>query len=344
MSFLKDDEFFLLMDIAATASPDPLRVSLEPEQRYHHIDEEGLKALAGAGIRTTLPFQLIWKETETAPGVYDWSYLDGYVERARRVGLKTILFTTTCGYPDWMPDWWFVKTATGAVHREALSPWVPEAMQANEDFIRLQMQHFQADDILVASAQLTVGETVLLNEAAFYDDAAVASYRYRTDSEDVPDPADAATNEWLMETYLEMLVRQQTLLANNPNHEIFVMLHPAISDFGYYGNGNKWITEILHELKRSIPEVSINHIYYTWVQWQNYWQRMGLWRMQFQENVFGGAEYAEGLKNTTPLAIEQGLRGQIIAPCYPGIHDHVEPWMVEEVKAAQALWMAARSI
>jgi hypothetical protein len=129
------------------------------------------------------------------------------------------------------------------------------------------------------------------------------------------------------------------VLAAQPEREIWMMLHPAIANFaGLYGNGNRWIESILLNLKTQLEPVTINHIYYTWIQWQPYWQVMNSWRERFDERVFGGAEYAEGLPITTPHAIQQGLRGQILAPCYPGIHDHVEPWMLDNIRTAQCLW------
>lgn len=348
MPFLQDDEFFLLMDLATVGSYNPLAVGdMNDMRRYNHIPLDGLKQLHDCGVRTTMPFQFIWKETEIRPGIFDWSYLDNYVNTAAKAGMKTILFTTTAGYPDWFPDDWFVRTSTPGgykVNRGVLSPWNLEAMQANNAMNKILMGRYSCKHCLVVSAQLTVGETVLLNEPAFYDPAAIRSYQEFSDTEELPNPSDNMTNTWLRESYLNMLVYQQSLLAKNEFKEIFVMLHPAIADMGFYGNGCNWISDILAELTRKIEGVKINHIYYTWIQWTGYWQKMNHWRQLFDENVFGGAEYAEGLPVTTPTAIQNGLRGQIIAPCYPEIHDHLEPWMLENIRNAQNTWMSARAV
>lgn len=347
MPFLNSSEFYLLMDNSYTADPKGLEYpypTLKPVDRYVHISLDGLKMLRDAGIQTTMPFKNVWDETEIEPGVYDWSYLDEYCNKAAIAGMKTILFTCTNGYPARFPDDWFVKDAKGVVHRECLSPWNKEAMDANCAYIYETKKRYSCKNCLVASAQLSVGETVLLNEPVFYDDCAIMSFKRYADTDELPTPDDPRTEAWLLESYLEMLTRQQGILVKNEFREIFIMLHPAIADFaGLYGNGNKWIEEILYELKRVLDPVKINHIYYTWIQWPQYWPLMNRWRMLYEENVFGGAEYSEGIPMTTPNAIAQGLRGQIISPCYPGIHDNgVEPWMVANIKNGMNMWLNSR--
>jgi len=348
MPFLHDDEFYLLMDLPWIGDSNPLSHPQMPVERFRHIDEEGLKKLRDVGIQTTMPFECIWNEIETEKGVYDWSYLDNYVNKAARVGMKTILFTPMHGYPDWFPDDYFVQTrdpqGNNVVQRGALSPWNWEALGELNDFNRLMMKRYSCSRCLVVSSQLSCGETVLLNEPAFYDPRAVKSYQEFADTDEEPDPADNSTNVWLLDSYLKMLVYQQSLLAENEFKEIFVMLHPAIADMpGLYGNGCNYISEILSELTRQIEGVKINHIYYTYIQWSQYWGSMNFLKERYNENVFGGAEYAEGIPTTTPYAIRNGLRGQILAPCYPGVHDHgVENWMLNHISLGQELWLKSK--
>lgn len=348
MPFLHDDEFFLLMDLPWIGDGNPLSHPQMPEKRYKHIDEEGLKKLRDVGIQTTMPFECVWKEIEIEKGVYNWSYLDNYVNKAARVGMKTILFTPMHGYPDWFPDDYFVQTrdkeGNNVVQRGALSPWNWEALGELNNFNRLMMERYSCSRCLVVSSQLSCGETVLLNEPAFYDPLAVKSYQEFCDTDEEPDPSDNSANIWLLDSYLKMLVYQQSLLSQNEFKEIFVMLHPAIADMqGLYGNGCNFIPEILSELTRQILGVKINHIYYTWIQWQPYWGFMNFMKQRYNENVFGGSEYAEGIPTTTPYAIRNGLRGQIIAPCYPGVHDHgVEGWMLNNISLGQELWLKSK--
>ena len=349
MPFLHEDEFYLLMDIPWHGDGNPLHVAEHTEFKTHHIAEEGLKKLRDVGIQTTMPFECDWSEIEVKQGEYDWQYLDDYVNRAARVGMKTILYTPMHGYPSWFPNEYFVqcRDAEGnyVVHREALSPWNWEALGELNDFNKLMMERYSSSRCLVANSQLSCGETVLLNEPAFYDPAAIKSFHDFSDSEDLPDKDDPMTNTWLLDSYQKMLVYQQSLIAQNEFKEIFIMLHPAIADMtSLYGNGCNFIPEILGELKRKIAGVKINHIYYTWIQWNMYWNLMSYWGQLFGEDVFGGAEYAEGIPTTTPYAIQNGLRGQIIAPCYPGIHDHgVEEWMLNHIRMGQNMWMSSKS-
>lgn len=340
MSFLKDDEFFLLMDLRQVGStrPDGGLDFDSIDLTVNHISDDDMRRLRDVGIQTTLPFDCKWGEFEPTRGAYNWRYYDEYVAKAERCGLKTLLFDAT-HYPDWFPDDWYVWDSNSQVHKEALSPWCTEAQEACNEFTQRLIDRYTSDRCMVASAHLRCGETVLLNEAAFYDPHARASFKQIYGSDAEPVPMDPATEDWLEQSYIDMLVNHQQVLASQPEHEIWVMLHPAIANFaGLYGNGNKWIESILLNLKTQLEPVTINHIYYTWIQWQPYWQMMTSWRARFDERVFGGAEYAEGLPITTPHAIQQGLRGQILAPCYPGIHDHVEPWMLDNIRVAQSLW------
>ena len=337
MPFLNNSEHFLLMDIAALSGTDPSNYPLVPLEQYEHRTLDELKQLRDVGIQTTMNFQTVRKFIETAPGVYDWSYLDGYVNRATIAGMKCLLFTTTHGYPDWYPDDYFAKCADG-VHREALSPWNEEAMADNNAFThKLIERYYSENHCMVISSQQSVGETAYLNMPAFYDPAAIKSYQDYSETDGTPSPNDPVTNLWMLYSLSKMLVEQQSIMAKQ-NNEIWLMLHPAIADMGYYGNGCNWIDELEYDLTQRIPGVKINHLYYTWIQWAAYWSKMNSLRDKYHEDVFGGAEYAEGVPVTTPQAIAQGLRGQIIAPCYPGIHEHLEPWMLENIKAAQKLW------
>jgi hypothetical protein len=342
MGFLNDSEFFLLMDLES-------RLDGERGQDWHNnlevrspspIDEDAMKRLREAGIQTTIPFSMRWNEIEDKDGNWEWGAFDEYVERANRAGLK-VLLQTASHYPDWFPDDWYVKTVK-KIERVALSPWCEEAMARNNDFSQRVIDRYNSDTVMVQSVQLRCGETLLLNEAAFYDEHALASYKKYAGSSEVPVPGEPYTEGWLRASYIKMVVDQQRVMASQKQREIWCMLHPVIADFGFYGNGCNWIYEILTSIKLSLSPVKINHIFYTWIQWPAFWPAMQQLREAFQEDQFGGAEYAEGLKTTTPAAIEQGLRGHILAPCYPGVHDALEDWMLDAIKVSQSQWMASR--
>lgn len=345
MAFLDNDEFIILMDIASINDLSQPGIYLDkPYGRYKHISRSELKMLFDAGIKTTMPFQNIWSETETSPGVYDWTYLDTYVEQANNIGMKTMLFTNTHGFPKWFPEDYFPVDENKIVHREALSPWNQEALSKNLEFIRVVMERYSSKENLVISSQLNCGETAFLNIPAFYDKHAIKSFQEYSKSDRIPNKNDPEINHWYYASLLSMILDQQMLLAQNQHNEIYTAMHPAIADMKYWGNGNCYIDQFLIELTKNIPQVKINHFYYTWVQWGTYWKKMSDWGNRFSENIFGGAEYAEGLPKTTPLAIQNGLRGQIMAPCYPTMHDHVETWMCDNIVASINLFKQKKEV
>ena len=169
MGFLKDNEFFLLMDIAYTGGEDPTKYPLMPLDQCEHRTLEELKQLRNAGIQTTMNFQTVRKNIEVAPGQFDWSYMDDYVNRATIADMKILLFTTTHGQPDWLPDEFFVKCEDG-VHREALSPWNTEAQANNNEFTqKLINRYFSQNHCMIINSQLCVGETVLRARVSCYN-------------------------------------------------------------------------------------------------------------------------------------------------------------------------------
>jgi hypothetical protein len=343
MSFLKDNEYLILMDINAFLDGNPGQDwHKNKEIRIPWVySEDDFKRLRDAGIQTVTPFHMHWEEIETEPGVFNWDIYDNYIEIAERAGLK-VMIQTASHYPQWFPDDWYIKTVTG-IEKVALSPWCDEAMDRNLDFNQRLIDRYASTNRLVYSVQLRCGETVLLNEAAFYDDHALAAFKQYAGSDMTPVPGEPFTEGWLRASYIKMIVDQQRVLATQQHREIWMMLHPVIADFGYYGNGNNWIYEILLSLKLALSPIKISHIFYTWAQWPTYWEKMRYLRDAFDEDQFGGAEYTEGLKITTPAAIEQGLRGHILAPCYPGVHDKLEDWMLDNIRTAQAQWEASRA-
>jgi hypothetical protein len=66
---------------------------------------------------------------------------------------------------------------------------------------------------------------------------------------------------------------------------------------------------------------------------------MNRWKNQYNEQVFGGAEYAAGVVDSTKAAIEQNIRGLLIGPCHPYTgYRRIEPWMLDKIQEACQLW------
>jgi hypothetical protein len=224
-----------------------------------------------------------------------------------------------------------------------LSPWCVEAMEYSNNFYQLMASRYCKSGVaLVANSWLTNGETMYMNEAAFYDDCALLSYQaFCGDPTAEPVPDDPTTEEWLKNSYIGTMMEQQRILYNSGDHnEVFTFVHPAIAMMaGLYGNGCKFLPQYLRELRVTFPDAVINQIYYTWVQFQSLWPLMNALRGSFNTQVWGGAEYCTGTPTTTPLAVQQGLRGQLIAPCHPWSgFNHIQGWMTDNIKRAMKLW------
>jgi hypothetical protein len=135
-------------------------------------------------------------------------------------------------------------------------------------------------------------------------------------------------------------VAQQAILVDNPNREIWTQVHPVIAQFpGIYGNGCKWLEDVLSAYRSNWPDANIGQIYYTWIQWGQVWQQMRDLSVKYGTHVYGGSEYAEGLPTSTPRAITNGLRGQLCGVLHPFTgHTEVLPWMTDNIKAAIKQW------
>ena len=343
MSFLSDDEYFLFMD------------ALKPGMIRYTDDD--LKALVDVGVRTAVGFSWDWDMIEKGFGQYDWSSLDEYIESRNRAGMKVWLLWFQKG-ATWFPREWYVQVekptmtrpsdewsvkAEGRIMVGVISPWHAEAWAYVLDSYRRVKERYSSDQVMVCNGWLTCGETVLLNELACFDPAALACLKDETGIV-VPKRGDPVLERWLKAHYVRLMADIQKILVETPHREIYIALHPMIKRlYNSYGNGCDWIPEILAGYKELDPAL-INHVYYTWAQWPYLWGEQNQWRDQYGEAVFGGAEYCEGLGHTTPTAIAQGHRGQFIGPCdfRYGRHAAVTPWMQEQIKKSTNLWRAAR--
>jgi hypothetical protein len=311
------------------------------EDKY--LSSDDLKRLYDCGIKTTMMFDLPMQSISPSQDVYNFKLVDEYAERAWKIGFKT-LFHAFREVPHWIPSDWCAVTKSGTVR--SLSPWCEPAIEFLLSFYQKMHDRYTIDDkSLVINNYFTDGETMFLNEAAFYDKYALASFRSRwnfpPDSGFIPTPLSQQTEIWLEETYINLLLSQQHILSHSPSQEIFTSLHPAIATFGYYGNGNQWIPDLLFAYQSVFPSSPIFHILYTWIQWPHLWPTLNSWSSKYNTNLIGGAEGASGILSTTPHAIQNNLRSLIIAPCHPMWHQpHVTNDMASNILAAQKIWEA----
>lgn len=331
MKFLASDDSMLLMDI--------------PNIDGHLFSEEELRALRDAGVRTTMMFGNDINLCNPSDGVYAWEIIDGYVERATRCGLNVMIPTYTQA-PLWGPDHWYAHTRAGIL-RGLISPWSAAGQEYLLNHYQMLVDRYASRTVAIVNTQLTNGETILINEAAYYDAAAAQSYHDEYGSSFWPNrdtrEGDERTDAWMRKSYLSMMQTQARVLSTQPAQLMFSAIHPAIADFGLYGNGNKWYADLLAMYRDTYPEHDIVWVLYTWAQWSYYHPIVRALKDSLGLRVYGGAEYAEGLPGNTPIAIEAGIDGQFLGPCHPFTgHRAILPFMLENIRAAIGQWNSAR--
>jgi hypothetical protein len=323
MSFIPENEHLLLMTQSLTYEDPTIFPSLDD-----------YKALYDAGIHSAYFCNTHWALVEKELNEYDWSLIDREVGKLHKAGFRVMVNCFTDAPINFKTDW-YVRIQAGFI-AGAISMWNEEALEHTEKFYRLMKDRYNDDDTLVVNSWLTDGETIYCLEPAWYDEAALYDYQTKYGSAAVPAYGDPQTEAWLKESYIRLMMRWANILVDNPYKEIWTMLHPAFCTNMY--SGGQWIEDILQAYS-SIPDVSISHIYYTWTQWSNYYPTMQMWREKYHTQDWGGAEYADGLPLSTPLAIANGLRGQIINPLHPFTkYDKVYPWMVTNIQEALKKW------
>jgi hypothetical protein len=132
----------------------------------------------------------------------------------------------------------------------------------------------------------------------------------------------------------------QRILVMQPQHEVWLQLHPAIANFGgIYGNGCKWVPDLIADYA-SLPEIKkINWILWTYIQWFGLYPLINGLKDAYHVDVYGGAEYADGIVTSTDIAMANRIRGLVCGPLHTFTnHDHIEPWMVENIKEAYRKW------
>jgi hypothetical protein len=321
MSFLQDSERLIFMDLH---TGDDLKVRLPAED---------IKKMVDAGVKTAMVFYTRWDWIEPQKNVYDWGFYDDRVKLLTDNGMKVLLQSCTT-FPTWIPDDWKIKNAKGQLIGIP-SPWNKEAFDYVRQYYKIIRDRYNSDKVLVVNSFLSDGETVFPNELCIYDDSALKAFKDKFGG----NPEDMVEQRYffLKDTLIEMYYQLQKEMSNNQFDEIWCMLHPALA--GYHGNGCEWISEILQTIRTRIPYVNMNHLYCTWVQWRMFWPIMNEWSKIYGESIFGGAEWAEGLPTSVPMAMQNSIRGLLVGPCHPFTgHKRIEPWMLDNMKNALKTW------
>lgn len=319
--FVRDDEYILLMD-------------LEDEKgitRGRPISAEDMQRLADIGVRTAVKY-VYWNLVQPKKDVWDWSHPDRLVTKCLKAGMKAVLSAYVAPVT-WGPDDWYTLLASRA-KSGSLSLWCREAQDASDRFLQ-ELRARYGPEVSIFNAQLTNGETIYHNEPAFYDVHALESYRERFGAKAFPSTTSLETEGWLRDTYVGTLVRQYSiLLKGSEDQTIWTALNRAIATYTWlWGNGCKYMDDVYRGYLQAFPEATINQIYYTFFpHGPGIWSQVMSDRRYYNLKIYAGAEYCEGLRNHVPLAVQQGLRGLILAPIHPFTpHEKIEPWMIEDI-------------
>lgn len=272
-----------------------------------HFTDHDLDLLYQAGIRTLWSIDVDWNAIEPAKKQYNWSGLDSYMEKATRHGFKVIL--NCYRQPiQWASDHWYIWSMMG-VHKDCISPWSREGVDYMLNFYRKMKERYTTPTSLVINSHLINGEW-MLPDCQIYSGADQKRMR----DQDIHD------------MFMWMMVEQTRILGDNPWKEAWVMLHPHLVP-------DEWVEEIVSRYTNL--GFKVNHMYYTWAQWVEIWPWMDRLRQKYNENVFGGAEWASGILDTAPKAIGRGLRGLLCGPTHPFTYEtEVKPWMVSNIQQA----------
>jgi hypothetical protein len=354
MSFIPNNCHNLIMDLA----DDPRHVAGYLPQ--HSLSQDDLMRLSDAGMTVALEF-VQWDRYSLSEAEYDFHTLDATLERVRKAGMKCLLLGPNT-VPQWCPDSWYVQTQDGTPLKQVdtssrynsatrwgcLSPWNDEAQSYQNGFITAFCHKYNASDVLCIQSHSRDGESLLPpGVAAFYDPAAVASFReyIGTQSEAaLPDPMHYATQLWLRDSLSQVLLTQQHIYCeSSPHREIFLQAHPYYA--AWPNSGQAYLLDYYKLIQSDVRPDTFNmlaftafdngHDAYLW-PFVSQLQSMGI-------NVYTGSEWAEGLNRNTPRAIEKGIRGLVTCPIHPfNGHTRVEEWMIGALAQSRQTFVEAK--
>ena len=329
---------------------------------------EELKSLRNCGVETMLIWAY-WHEMEPLKGQYDWSRIEGIIERCNNAGLKLIIngpANAPCGYP----QSWYLKNKSGRFLNTSywfrgFSYWNKNALEYRDHFTKMFCKKFSSETVLCASSFYNEGEYLMHPEAAnFYDDAAVDSLKtYFKNLNLSLNEIDIfkATNDWLKKTYIDFALRSQKIYAeHNVKKELWQQLHWMLDVFPHCGT---YFLDELYKKTEELTKCEVHQLFCTgygdpvsenkcqavnaaWAQVIDYGRscsQVEKW-LDFKnnkgvKNIWLGACWAEGLRKNTPNAIKNDFRGLLCAPLHPFREfARVQPWQFKNFEWAITQW------
>lgn len=325
MALLSDGEYLLLMNLSPwSGPPDPCGP----------LREDELARLRDVGVRTVLNYHY-WMMGDAA-----LRYVDERVAEAQRLGMRCVIASYQFP-PATLPTTMYAQTRQGTVLRHVLSLWDEGARAAVLDGYRNAIARWGGPDVLIIHSGYLSGESVLHNEPCFYDPAARASHEADCGGE--PDIHRPETVDWLRRSVVRWYMDIDAVLVEQPWRAVVNCLQWLIAQQSV-SNGNFAQQDILFSERQAWPDADVVLLQYTYfAHGEPYPTLIKEWTERYRLSTIVEAQYCQGLEVTTPLAIERGFRGQIVAPIHPWSGARrLEDWNVDAIARSHRAWDAAR--
>ena len=337
MSFLKDDEFIILVIL------NPRTADYIKDMYVPTVDDR--KRFIDVGMQSVIEYPM-WSLINPKPTVYDWNEIEMRLKVNRAAGMKTIFLSAGWLLPNWIPSGWRAKHQNGVAEPEMLSMWNEEAQEYSDGFYHKLVDNFGAEDVLFMWGEFQGGEGIYPSDPSFYDDAALADYRKVYGSSAYPDIKNSETLDWFGKKAIEYSLRKQRILY--PQHQEIWNSQQLLMDIWAKGFGNFVIPETFQAFRDEWPDGDLIFSQFTYFDPAHYEIPNEAFvdriKNDYNAKVIVEAHYAQGLKDTTPKAIAKGFRGQMCGPVHhqSGYNSRVEQWMYDEIGKAHLLWSASR--
>ena len=328
MPFMREDEYILLFDL--------------PNRAGEMMAVDDLKALRDCGVDTVVPWGTDWNKYEPKPGRFSRKYIELFLLRYVKAGIKVLLplwdFVNTSLDPDW-----YAKTAPGTSAtcggriEWLLSPFNLDAQAKALDVMRKVHKDYTSPTCQIVSVPSRNGESVMPQDPRYFDTAALASWRMTGNRDKLPEVNFPSGKRWLLENYTRLLLEQQRILIETPWREIWTFYH--IAKAGRPLCGVQFLSEYYAAFQELKP-TQIHHVSYDYFHFTSMDPEIARLSRTYDTSEWVGAEYCEGLRDgNAGKAIATGKRGLILAPCHPyTTHQAMAPWMLKEVKRAVQLF------
>ena len=346
-----DSEYLLFMAHNYTRDSDDNKPLAYPPTKPYVLDLQDRIRLYDAGIRTASE-QPAWHTLEPKKGEYNFDYLDDIIKLNREAGLKSLVQIHGWRIPAWMPKEWRAQTKEGVYEGQMISMWNKEAQEYGDNYYRmLDDRYMDQPDVAFYFGEWQGGEGAMRNTHCYYDWAALEDYKKIYGSSAVPDLSTPETTQWLGDTIIEHFLQRGALLYPK-YHEIWNMMQYIMTyeqtskgSFGDKAFGNFVHTDIIKAYRESFPEACIvlcQGTYYDDSHGQDNVDFVDMLRYTHDCEVIVEAMYCRGLATTTPKAIAQEFRGQLVQPAFEEGATKLEDWMVDAIRVSHQLWVESK--